>query len=214
VLKKYENQKNTDFYRVDIEILDLYKGKKVNSIFIYGNYKRKQDSACWIFTEENEELLIYANQTNSSDEIKLYGCSRIIRLDEKKIINLETEIRVLKTLKENNINYSNNGKITFQVRPFINLVTVELHNKYENNINFDYFGIYEFSVNNNFKINKVKVLKGFDSRIDRKFKKVLKLQKWSRKQAKKLEILPKSKTFLTVYLVKRNDNLIFYTRQM
>jgi hypothetical protein len=179
VLKKYENEENSEYYKVDIEILDLYKGKKVKSIFIYGNYKQKQQSACWIFTEENEKLIIYAS-IGEQNLPTIYACERIKFLDKVTFTTkrgeysrqkeYDEEIAILKTLKDNNINYSNNGKLRFNIRAFLNLVNVVLDNEYNEDVTFNNFGIFEFTVNKEFEISSSFIFKTSDQKLSKLYK--------------------------------------------
>ena len=223
ILKKYENEENSEFYKVDILILDLYKGKNVKSIYIYGNYKYKQQSACWIFTEENEKLIIYA--TIGEQKLPtIYACERMKFLDKVTFTTkrgeysrqneYDEEIAVLETLKKNNINYSNSSNIRFNISAFLSLVNVVLDDEYNDDVIFNSFGIFEYKINKKFEISKVRVIKGFDKKIDRKIKKVLKLQKWSKKKAKERGIKAGSKTFVTIYFFKRNGYKYFRAKQM
>ena len=133
ILKKYKNTENNDFYKVDIKILDLYKGNHISSIYIYGDSEQPQDSACWIYTDVDDELIVYANK---DDQVKIGACSRILILDNGKTYKFErvysdegrfvSEIKVLSALKKYNIEYVNNGKLNFDINCFLRLVNIDL----------------------------------------------------------------------------------------
>ena len=218
ILKKYENVDDSEFYKADIEILDLYKGDKVESILIYGNYKNKQDSACWIYTEENENLIIYAN-LNSENKETVYACGRVIYLDKvtfntkngefSKQKIYDREIDILTTLKNNKIDYSNNGKIYFDISCFLRLIAIDLNNE-TTKVEIDEFGIFEFTIGKDFKVSKVNVIKGFNKKIDREIKKIIKQQRWTKEFGSENKLNQGIKSFVTINYKTGNNGYRYF----
>jgi len=213
VIKKYKNLEEDDYYKIDIKILDLYKGNQIGSIYIYGNSEYPQDSACWIYTDVDDEIIVYVSKyENGRTEVR--HCSRILILDNEKYYKFERsyskkerfddESKILGVLKNYNIKYSNNGKIIFNVSCFLHLLNVDLLNnklsKPKNRL-----AIYEFTLGNDYDIKKVKTLKGFNKKIDRKIKKIIKQQKWTKDFGKKNNLKKGIKSFVIIYYLKRYD---------
>lgn len=213
VIKKYKNVKKDEYYKVDIKILDLYKGNQINSIYIYGNSEFPQDSACWIYTDVDDEIIVYASKyENNRTEIR--QCSRILILDNGKHYKFERtyrkkerfddEAKVLKELKSYNIKYSNNGKILFNMNCYLRLLNVDLlNNKISKPKNR--FAIYEFTLGSDYNIKKVKTLKGFNKNIDKKIRKIIKQQTWTKDFGKQNNLKKGIKSFVIIYYLKGSD---------
>ena len=108
IIKTYKNINNSDLYKADILIEDLYKGKKTGSIYIYGNNGKDLTNSCDIFISENEELVVFSRK-NSKGQYVIGMCSRLLYLN--KITNTKKqkerylkEIEILKILKTKKIN--------------------------------------------------------------------------------------------------------------
>lgn len=215
ILKKYKNTENNDFYKVDIKILDLYKGNHISSIYIYGDSEQPQDSACWIYTDVDDELIVYANK---DDQVKIGACSRILILDNGKTYKFErvysdegrfvSEIKVLSALKKYNIEYVNNGKLNFDINCFLRLVNIDLINN-DLPITKNDLAIYEFTLNSDNGIKKVKTLQGFNKKIDRRIKKIIKQQKWGNDFFKSNGFSKGTKSFITIYYEKSHNGVSY-----
>lgn len=75
ILKNYKNIPDSNlYYQADVEIIDLYKGKKVKSIWIEGTNGGRYGSSCGTFIPEAEIRLIYANR-GQDGLLKTYLCT-------------------------------------------------------------------------------------------------------------------------------------------
>ena len=86
ILKVYNFGSNTDeddrFYKADIKILKLYKGKFVKSILIRGKVDDIQGSACEVDVKKGEKFLIYFNP---EENFRMSSCTAAVGLNNSKI---------------------------------------------------------------------------------------------------------------------------------
>ncbi|WP_144371931.1 hypothetical protein [Pedobacter xixiisoli] len=62
ILKNYKNYPNTnEYYRADVEVLDLYKGKNLKHLYILGSNGVDSYNSCGTFIKEGEVRLIFGN---------------------------------------------------------------------------------------------------------------------------------------------------------
>ncbi|SFJ23699.1 hypothetical protein [Olleya namhaensis] len=208
ILKKYLNIENNDYYKVDIQILDLYKGNSVKSIFIYGNYLNRQDSACWIFTQINEDLVIYATKTNQNYQLEM--CSNILRVNRKTNSNTtnkrhQKEIKILENLKLNKVEFTNHIRFTSEDFHPMRRENYGIKLKRE-------FAIFELTFNEDLSVKCVKKIQGFRNKIDRNIKSFFKTSQWSslNKNYKKNKIMKNTKTLVIIYYKVDEKNNIGY----
>lgn len=101
ILKVYNVGSNTDederFYKADIKILKLYKGKFVKSILIRGKVDDIQGSACEVDVKKGEKFLIYLNP---EENFGMSSCTPAVGLNNSKI---DKERKTLESLLINKI---------------------------------------------------------------------------------------------------------------
>lgn len=101
ITKIYPNQKNEKGYKADIKINDLYKGKKLKSIYIYGRSDNRIGSSCDIYIPVNTKLIAYAEK-NSDGNFGIGMCSGIMYLDYSYLYKQKT-LKTTKQLKKQKI---------------------------------------------------------------------------------------------------------------
>jgi hypothetical protein len=208
VLKKYNNEPNSEFYKVDIEIENLYKGNSVESIYIYGLKENGQDSACHVVVDENERLVVYGKM-NTKGLYSINMCPRILRLDNSSPLTQkrhEIQMDILTILKGKNYgNFINSNHSEETLMFFREVGEIKLK---EN------FAIYELTFDNELDVKCVKNIKKFKHPINKKIKKFLKEKKWYLKRNVDESLLKKkNKYFIVVYHNKKDDDGSGYLSQ-
>ncbi len=181
VTKVYPNVGEEEIYKADIQIEELFKGQKLNSIYVYGRSDGKMGSSCSIFIPEKTKLIIYAHK-NKNGQYGIGMCFGLLYLnknnDSRQIDKQEKELEILRILKANKTATREN--ISFWHKE---LITRDLHDALQqfNGVEFDKsFGIYEMSFNPDLSLNSVKVISGFNDSIDSKLIEILQNSEWSR----------------------------------
>ena len=75
ILKNYKNYPDTnEHYKADVEVLNLYKGKSVKSLYILGNNGGKTYNSCGTFIQEGETRLVFGSFTKDK-LVSTYLCT-------------------------------------------------------------------------------------------------------------------------------------------
>ncbi len=154
--------KDENYHYIEIQLFNLYKGPNITKLKIYS----ASMSSCSFFTEKNSKWLIFA-EYNKDRDLVFGQCSGAIQLDRKFNVveypTLEQRVResnnlklgVLKVLKNNNIQHTNEAKLAFSIsKDAIDSL------KGFSGKNKD-FSIYEYTLNENLSVHSIKVLKSF-----------------------------------------------------
>lgn len=157
---------NNEYQKVEIEIIELYKGKHISSLS-EANVKKTN---CGIYTPANTTWLIFASY-DSAGILNFGLCSGSIQVDnisydpkypnykrnvEAKIQHTIDILAYLKKIKLFNLN--EHGLI-------INMATTCIQDLKGYETNNQKFAIYEITVSKNLAIAKVKNLKSFDNEV-------------------------------------------------
>ena len=169
VLKVSEDTVNMRYLNIEIEILELFKGPKIQTLKLYNN----SPSSCGLFTPEYTSWLIFASK-NKQGVLSFGYCSGSEQLDKKfnpKIYTPEEQVKakahhdealdfkleVLRYLRINNINPVNKYNLnTF----FISDCLKELKEFVVNN---EPFAFYELTVEKDLKVSQIRSIKAFDN---------------------------------------------------
>lgn len=158
IIKVYPNQNEEAFYKVDIEILEQFKGPKIESIYIVGRSDGKLGNSCDIFYSENSDLLVAA-KVNADGKIVFGMCSYTIDFKRSQRDNY----RALETIGLLSNHYDH---LTIHYHPRISsnfhdfLVSkrgIKLTEKY---------AIYEVILGDQINASEVEIIKGFGNEID------------------------------------------------
>ena len=173
ITKIYPNEKNSNFYRADIKINELYKGEILKSIYVYGRSNRYEiGTSCDIFIPVNTKFVAYADK-NDLGFYSVGMCSGLLYLNKNRIKYQENELAILNTFKSKKINFTD--KTNYQE---ISNSNIELE-KYKG-IQLDKsYGIYEITFSSDLAIKKVEEISGFGNPIDDELIEILSRTKWS-----------------------------------
>ncbi|WP_160113999.1 MULTISPECIES: hypothetical protein [Aquimarina] len=164
ILKVTKDNKSNDYHNIEVEILDLYKGKNTTSLRIFSAL----GSSCSFLTPENSTWLIFADY-NKKGQLVFNYCSGAQQIDQrfnkemfpnahenhKRSIELQTQ--VLHYLKNQKLNLKNeyNLKVGVSSECLKQFRGVQIKN--------DRFALYEVTINKDLSIEKVHSIKNFDN---------------------------------------------------
>jgi hypothetical protein len=172
ILKIYPNQKNEQGYKADIKIKELFKGKRLKSIYVYGRSDNGIGSSCDIYIPTNTKLVAYARK-NKDGNYGIGMCSGLLYLDKTNPKRQNRELEILKIFKSNNIDFTD--KIAFQEKSKL-CKNLEQFKGIELDKNF---GIYEIAFESDLTIKSVTEISGFGNPIDQKLIEIIKTTEWS-----------------------------------
>ncbi len=155
---------NSKFHKVEIQIIELYKGKHITSL----SEASIQKTNCGIYTPANTTWLIYASYDDSGI-LNFNLCSESMQIDDipydpnypsyKK--NVESQIQhtrdILGYLKKKRLSELNKHRLV------INMTAPCIQDLHEYDAVYS-FAIYELSVSKNLAITKIKNLKTFNNK--------------------------------------------------
>jgi hypothetical protein len=172
ILKIYPNQKNEQGYKADIKIKELFKGKRLKSIYVYGRSDNGIGSSCDIYIPTNTKLVAYARK-NKDGNYGIGMCSGLLYLDKTNPKRQNRELEILKIFKSNNIDFTD--KIAYQEKSKL-CKNLEQFKGIELDKNF---GIYEIAFESDLTIKSVTEISGFGNPIDQKLIEIIKTTEWS-----------------------------------
>ena len=174
ITKTYPNQGNKELYKSDIQILNLFKGDSLNSIYVVGRSDENMGSSCDIYIPEETQLLAYAYK-NEDGKYLIEMCSGLTYtknhyyINDEKVIKEKEMLSVLKKENKkliNRIRFDNNGYLNEQLNQFRG---VELNKE---------FSLFEIKFSSDLKVKQVKVISGFEKDLDKKLVDILKSIEW------------------------------------
>jgi DNA-binding cell septation regulator SpoVG len=182
VLKTYPNATRENLtYRIDIEILDLFKGTKVQYLYVFGTNDSLWRTNCDVSVRANSIWLVYANN-NKGEAYAINYCSRSRNLNldydftgypnaRKNLLESfskeQNELQTLKKKKLDKIDFCRNFWTT-------DLALHDFLNQYRGK-HFDKdLAIYKITFNSNSTVKKVKIVSGFHDAIDKALSKHIK----------------------------------------
>ncbi|WP_163410863.1 hypothetical protein [Flavobacterium ajazii] len=175
VTKIYLNKKNSDSYKADIKISELFKGVKLNSIYVLGRSDGGIGSSCDIFIPVNTKLVAYAYK-NKEGLYEVGMCSGLLYLNKKQL-KPNPELEILNMFKAEKINFTDKTWYHETSNSSLELL------KYKGiQLNKGY-GIYEITFSSNLSIKEVKAISGFGNPVDEELIAVLRNTKWSSKSS-------------------------------
>ncbi len=207
IVKNYLNENSDELYKTDIIINELFKGDKVNSIYVAGRSDGKFGSSCSLFIPENTELIIYTSK-NKKGEYVIGMCSGLLTFYDWNIKKQEKELKILRMFKTKNINFTN--KISYRnesnlQKELEQFKGIELKKSY---------GIYEITFESNLRIKHVKEISGFEMLINKKLIDIIKKTKWKSFDKGIKDIVPKnSKLLIGIYYYQHEKGNLSFLSQ-
>lgn len=188
ILKIYKNVDSYLYYKADILVKKMYKGKglELKSIYIYGDNDGdligRLKTSCDIFIPEGAELLIYTSK-NERGEYTLGMCSGYLYLNNyhKSLKEkYKLELKILKKLKRKKVTFINKDddavfarNLNDSLKNFNNIKLRKQFAIFEIDFNKPYSSeIYDLQTEN------IKVVSGFNKKLDRQLIDIIKKNKW------------------------------------
>ena len=165
VIKVSEYKAENYYQTADIEIIDLFKGSKINNIKISSNLR----SSCGLYVPENSIWLIFA-QIDSNGNLSFGYCSGSIQIDKNMISkeypnaernrkkSIERKLSVLKFLSSQNIKNTNEYNL---ILTYSKACENDFKGYDEQKTKY---AVYEITVEKDLKISEIKPLQEFDSK--------------------------------------------------
>ncbi len=212
ITKVYENEGEEEIYKSDIEILNLYKGDPLKSIYVAGRSDGKMGSSCAIRIHENTELIAYGHK-NKDGEMVIGMCSGLTYTKNHYFINnkrIDREKRMLSALREKNIvltnkvHVSNYSSLNDELKQFKGL---ELEKD---------FAIFEIEFDSDLKVKNIKSITGFEGSLNMKLMKILKNLEWQSYYNGERNVVPESRRILFEinYYKDEENNTTFLTQHL
>ena len=199
----YLNESAEEVYKSDIDVLDLYKGEKLDQIYINGRSDDNMGSSCSLFIPVNTELFAYAYR-DKKGRYRIGMCSGLVYFNYGPYINterIEKEETILEILKgynvstPKNIRFDTNGELYDELEQFKGL-TLEKE-----------FALFNITFNSKAKVKKIVLLSGFKTRLDRKLARILKKLEWRGFTNSKLGPVPEGTQLLFgIYYFEAQEN--------
>jgi len=199
ILKVYPNESNEEIYKADIQVVNLIKGPKISSIYVYGRSDGKLGGSCSIYTPEGKEYIFFAKK-NKDGRIVFGECSGTRDLDYVK----ERTAYILKALEI----LKDKGKDFTGHPPVINFSALSSTlEEYKGVPMKEKFALYEVGFHENLKVKAVKILKGFGTEVDQKIvTSLLQSTGWKIQFSKDQFTVPKgTKKLIGVYYYEADD---------
>lgn len=173
ITKVYPNEGERLPYRADVELLELFKGSKINLIFVGGRSDGKIGTSCDVFYPVGSELVVTANK-NEDGQLVFGMCSFIIDLKTERGNN-QRDLDVIRTLSQWDNEYSVNSDYTISTSysDFLGSKNgIQLKEK---------FALFEVMLNDQHSPLEINVIKGFDDAVDSEIVDALLNSKWQLK---------------------------------
>lgn len=161
IVKNYKNFPDTNqYYKADVEIVDLYKGRSLKSILILGNNDGDTYNSCGTFIKEGETRLIFGSY--KENQITTYLCTSYHKPSELSYQRnkIREKLILLKKYSKNNIIGFVN-EMTIYPYDLIQSYKPELSNKYS---------LVKITIENNKTIKKIKFLTKDNDSLKRTYK--------------------------------------------
>lgn len=161
ILKTYnvdfKNDKENRFYKADIKILKLYKGKTISTILIRGKVGEIFGPACEVNIEKGEKFLVYLN---TKSNFGMSSCTPKTYLSDKSI---ETERAAIQFMQNHKI--AKSDVFYFYGDYFKKFKNISVKNK---------FAVYKIDIDSHSKAKSIIAIQNFDSEKDSEIMDVIK----------------------------------------
>jgi hypothetical protein len=189
VVKAYQNEKSDyHFYKIDIETIVIYKGKKQTSLYVYGSNGNGMWTSCDLHVPVNTTWLVYATKAkNGNFEFGMCTSSRelgtshydSIKLGEKGIARIKRRDKRERLF----LDFFNENQKTFdRTKAISDASIIGLYEflKTYNGVKFDNdFGSYKIVFNTDYTVKRVVIIKKFEKAFDKKLIETIKKLKFN-----------------------------------
>ncbi|MCE7055793.1 hypothetical protein LZF95_14020 [Algoriphagus sp. AGSA1] len=158
ITQVYPNEGESSVYKTDVELLELFKGSEITSIFVGGRSDGKIGTSCDVFYPAGSELVVTASR-NSSGQLVFGMCSFIIDLNAERRSN-QINLDVIRTLSKWDNTYSSN------LEYFISSEFADLLESKKGIQVKERFALFEVNFNDQQLPIEVNVIKGFEDPVD------------------------------------------------
>ncbi|WP_298475383.1 hypothetical protein [uncultured Maribacter sp.] len=173
ILSVNKDSENEDIHNIQIEILELFKGKKVNSLKLYS----RLSSSCAFYTPENTTWLIFAYQEKDG-KLAFGYCSGTKTMSAKFDSELYSRKFSKAELDKLNTIYLNKVKLEIEVLKYLRDSEIRSINEFDLKTYFmndclknikgfaektERFSLFELTINEDLSIQKVVALKEFEN---------------------------------------------------
>lgn len=146
----YPNVKDSKYYKVDLDVKEVFKGTKTFSIFISGNYKGDTGAGCGISIPEGTVMILYAD--TYEEKLQINYCSGTTFIKDPNNTSVKRELLMLKLLKKNGVDFVNHTML------INNSNSIDL-NQYDGiNLTLGSFALYEITLDSNLQAQGVSII--------------------------------------------------------
>ncbi len=172
ILEISQDRENNEYYNLEIEVAELFKGQRASTLRLRGNM-----GSCSLYTPKNTEWLIFAYE-GKDGELTFGYCSGTIQLDKYSNSEIYSRKYSKEELEKLNDNYRNKIKLKTQLLRYLKNQKIEPSNAFDLRIYFvddclklirgfeektERFSLYELTINSDLSIEKVLALKEFEN---------------------------------------------------
>jgi len=169
ITKTFPNQGSSFYYKSDIVIHELFKGRLASSLFIMGSSDGKQRTSCDVFLEKGSEMLVYAKKGNE-DHYFFNSCAGYVVLGNIRSDKEKRELEMLNFLKQKSIVATSRTHYGVDISEKLKVFQGESLTKS--------FAIFEVTFKNNLQVDTVKTITGFRTDLDNKLIAIIKASRW------------------------------------
>ncbi|WP_425637784.1 hypothetical protein ACPUEN_20585 [Algoriphagus yeomjeoni] len=170
IIEVYPNQNQDEIYKADIEIVELFKGPTLTSIYIRGRSDGKMGSSCSVYFPKGSELVIAANSFGKG-MYSFGACSYTINL-KNNYRNTNRNIEVLRSISA----YDNT--LTARYFPIISSNFYDFLDSKKGLLLIEKFALFEVNLEDLTNPSQVKMIKGFGNDLDDEILKELYQSTW------------------------------------
>jgi len=192
IVKNYPNEGNINFYKSDIKINQLFKGRTLKSIFVYGRSDGQIGNSCSIFFPVGTNLIAYSNKDDKG--IFTIGRCSNVNLDQVTTSQVKYEIAALNHITSNAqkdldvVQFQENSDLRERLKKF-------------NGLRLDQnYALFQIEFNSDFTVKSVIAINGFGDLIDKDLSSIFKEVIWiDGENPSRKEITQSSKLLFGIY---------------
>lgn len=197
IIRNYKNFPDTNqYYKADVEIIDLYKGKTLKSIYILGNNGGNTYNSCGTYIKEGETRLIFGSFEGNT--ISTYLCTSYNNPNETNYMSSRVGERLQllkKHSKKSTIRFLN--EMTIYPFDFKQIYNPKLIN---------HFSLVKLTINRNGLIKQVKFITNDNDTLKKAYQEYFNQPNWP-DRLKKISNKNNSENITVVFEIKPYTSL-------